>query len=322
MARRRNLQLIGVVWKQFQANRGTTTAAALSYYLLLSVFPLLLFLIGTASFFVERETVKEEIVEAFNDVVPLQSDGESDINRAIDGVIDARGPIAIFGLLGLAWSAASFFGALRTALNDAFEVGQSRPFPLQKAMDVAGVIAIGLLFVLSILVTFLLQVVRATTNSLPVIGEATGPLWAITAFVVPLLISFTAFTVVYKFVPNTEVEWKHALIGAAVPAMLFEVTKFGFSFYLSYFGNYEATYGSFGAVIAFLFWAYLTGIYLILGAEVASEYPRVHAGYHDIPEALRPPGLLDKVRARWARLKTRFTGGPEPPGKAGAETSN
>ena len=311
MARRRNVQLIGVAWKAFGEDRGTTVAAALSYYLLLSIFPMILLAIGAASYFVDRETVKDEVIGAFNDVVPLQNEGEGDINEAVDGVIDARGAIAIFGLLGLAWSAASFFGALRTAINDAFEVTQSRPFPVQKLMDLAGVIVLGLIFVVSILLTFLLQLLRATTDSLPLVDDATGVFWGLAAFFVPLGISFMAFAIVYKFVPNTEVEWKHALIGAAPAAVLFELTKLGLSFYLSYFGNYEATYGTFGAIIAFLFWGYLTGIYLILGAEIASEYPKVHAGYHDIPEALQPPSLLDKARAQWNRFKERFGGDEE-----------
>jgi membrane protein len=318
MAQNRKLQLITVAWKEFGKDRGTTVAAALSYYLLLSIFPMILLGVGAASYFVDRETVKEEVIQAFNDVVPLQSEGERDINEAVDGVIDARGAIAVFGLLGLAWAAASFFGALRTAINDAFDVTQSRPFPVQKLMDLAGVIGVGLLFVASILLTFLVQLLRATTDSIPLIGEATGLFWGLVAFFVPLLVSFTAFAIVYKFVPNTEVEWKHALIGAAPSALLFEFTKLGLSFYLSYFGNYEATYGAFGAVIAFLFWGYLTGIYLILGAEVASEYPRVHAGYHDIPEALQPPSMLDKARAKWARLSARLRGKPtEPPMEQG-----
>jgi membrane protein len=213
------------------------------------------------------------------------------------------------GLLGLWWTASSFFGALRTAVNDAFNVTQTRPFYVQKVMDVAGVAAVGALFIFSIMITFLLQLLRATTGSLPLSGEATGFLWALVTFLAGLVISFAAFTVVYKYVPNMEVKLRHAMIGAALAAILFEATKFGFSFYLSYFGNYEATYGTFGALIAFMFWAYLTGIYLVLGAEVASEYPRVHAGYHDIPEALRPPSLLDKARAQWHRLRAKLPGG-------------
>ncbi|MEX2236785.1 MAG: YihY/virulence factor BrkB family protein [Dehalococcoidia bacterium] len=312
MARNRNAQLVGVALKEFGEDRGTTVAAALSYYLLLSIFPLTLFLVGSMSFFVDRDEVKDKVIEGFNEVIPVRGEGNADIRSGVDGVIDARGSIAIIGIIGLAWSASSFFGALRTAINDAFDVKQHRSFPVQKAMDVGGVIAVGMIFVISILVTFLLQITRATTGMIPLFGEATGFFWGLLAFFIPLAISFVAFTVVYKYVPNTHVDWKPALIGAAIPALLFEITKFGFSFYLSYFGNYEATYGTFGAMIAFLFWAYLTGIYLILGAEVAAEYPRVHRGEHDLPDALKPPGMLDKMRVRWAWIKAKLFGGPEP----------
>ncbi|MPZ23483.1 MAG: YihY family inner membrane protein [Dehalococcoidia bacterium] len=302
MNRHRVSQLIGVVRRKFGDDRGTTVAAALAYYLLLALFPMVLFLVGAASFVLDRDEVKQEVLDGINQVLPIETGGESDIDGAVDGVIDSRGSIALFGVLGLLWSASSFFGALRTSLNDAWGVTQTRPFPAQKAMDIAGVLAIGLLFVLSIVATFMLQLLRSTSDMLPLVGEATGPLWAIVAILLPMAFSFAAFTVVYMYVPNTHVELKHAMAGAIVPALLFEATKFGFSFYLSQFGNYEATYGAFGALIAFLFWAYLTGIYIMVGAQIAAEYPRVERGEYDQIEALRPPGPLTRLRAAYRRL--------------------
>jgi membrane protein len=304
--RRRWGQLAAVVFRQFGEDRLTTVAAGLAYYLLLAIFPMLLFLIGVASFVADRDDIKREVIEAVNEVVPIQSSGESDIGDAVDSVVDARGAVAILGLLGLMWSASSYFGALRTAINDVWEVRQSRPFPLQKAMDLGAVIGVLALLVLSVATTFILQVLRGTSESFPVGGEAAGPLWTLAAFLVPVAISFVTFTVVYYFVPNTKVELRHAMIGAVVATVLFEATKIGFAYYLRYFGNYEATYGSFGALIAFLFWAYLIGIYVLMGAQVASEYPRVQRGDYDIPEALRGPSLIDRIKAAWLSLRSRL----------------
>lgn len=320
MLGKRKLQFASVVFQEFGRDRLTTVAAGLSYYLLLAIFPLMLFLIGTVSFFVDGDDVRREVLEAVNEVVPLQSEGESDLGAAVDSVVEARGTIAIFGLLGLIWSASSYFGALRTAINDVWEVTKSRSFFLQKAMDLGAVIAILGLFVASVAATFILTVVRDTSGEIPIFGAASGPLWAVVAFALPVVISFVAFTAVYYFVPNTKVELRHAMLGSAFATVLFEATKIGFAYYLRFFGDYDATYGSFGALIAFLFWAYLIGLYILLGAEIASEYPRVQRGEHDIPEPLRGPSLIDKLKAKWQTARSYFPGGAQ--GSKTAEDSS
>ena len=86
---------------------------------------------------------------------------------------------------------------------------------------------------------------------------------------------------VYKLIPDVRTRFRHVWTGALLAALLFELIKNGFALYLRYFGNYDAVYGSLGAVIAFLFFIYLSSIILLLGAEVASEWPRVLHGHYD-----------------------------------------
>ena len=83
-------------------------------------------------------------------------------------------------------------------------------------------------------------------------------------------------------------------------AVLFEILKNGFAFYLEHFGNYDVVYGSLGAIMVFLFWTYLTAIILLLGAEVASEYPRVLRG--DYAEAVAAAAPSEPLRRRLLRL--------------------
>ncbi len=93
----------------------------------------------------------------------------------------------------------------------------------------------------------------------------------------------------YWVVPATKVRPQDVWLGALVAAVLFEVGKIGFTFYLENFGSYDVVYGSLGAVATFLFWIYISSIILLFGAEVASEYPRVLRG--DYPEDERKPAL-------------------------------
>ncbi len=98
--------------------------------------------------------------------------------------------------------------------------------------------------------------------------------------------------------PATTVKLREVWPGALVAALFFEVGKFGFTIYLANFSSYGAVYGSLGAIVAFLFWVYITAVILLFGAEVASEYPRVLRG--DYPETEKKPPL--PLRERVAKL--------------------
>ena len=125
---------------------------------------------------------------------------------------------------------------------------------------------------------------------------------------VPAMFSFGAFVVLYRFVPNAPIKIGDVWPGALVAAIFFEVIKNGFSFYLANFGRYDVIYGSLGAVVAFLFWMYLAAVVLLLGAEVASEYPRVRSGKYD--HLWGQSWLLGGGRARlaelWLKIRVRI----------------
>ena len=86
------------------------------------------------------------------------------------------------------------------------------------------------------------------------------------------------FLMLYKFVPNTKTYWRYIWIGAIVAAALFETTKNLFILYLNNFTNFGSVYGTLASVVVLLLWAYLSGLILILGAELSSEYGRIRRG--------------------------------------------
>ncbi len=112
-----------------------------------------------------------------------------------------------------------------------------------------------------------------------------------------MLISFVAFFLVYWLVPARRLQSRHIVPGALLAAVLFEVVKVGFNVYLENFGNYDVVFGSLGAVVAFLFWVFLSANTVLLGAELASEIPGVASGLDEEPPG--PPGpqrsLVEKV---------------------------
>jgi len=182
------------------------------------------------------------------------------------------------------------------------------------------VAGMGAFFLVSIGATGFLRVVRQRSEDIPYLGDAAeqaGFLWDATSFLIPLALSFLAFTFLYWVVPATKVRLRDVWLGALVAAFLFEVTKVGFSIYLENFSNYDLVYGSLGAVAAFLFWIYLAANILLFGAEVASEYPRVLRG--DYAEARPAPArpLRETVRARLRGLFVHERKDEEPRGPSG-----
>jgi membrane protein len=163
------------------------------------------------------------------------------------------------------------------------------------------VLGLGAFFLASVSATTFLRTVRQFSSEIAVVGdlaERTGLAWDAASYLIPFLLSFLAFTVLYWVVPATRVRLGDVWPGALVAAVLFEVGKAGFAVYLENFSNYDIVYGSLGAVAAFLFWVYLSALILLFGAEVASEYPRVRRGVYRQEERPAPAPLRQRVASQ------------------------
>jgi membrane protein len=306
--------------EEFFADNCSQMAAAISYYVLFSLFPLLIFLVGALGLFLQNSQLQNDIIDTVLENVPLSEDeGRNDVTEAVRGVAGVgSGALGVFGLIGMAWSGSNMFGIIRRSINQAYDLEYQRPFVRQKLLDLSMVAGLGFFFMISIGATAFLRVVRQRSEDIPHLGDAAeqaGLVWDFTSFLIPFALSFLAFFVIYWIVPATKVRPLEAVPGALVAAALFEATKVGFTFYLQNFGNYDVVFGSLGAVAAFLFWVYLSSNILLLGAEVASEYPRVLRG--DYAEAQPAPArpLRETVRARLRGLfvHERKDKEPRPP---------
>lgn len=287
--------------EEFIADNCTQMAAAISYYAVFSLFPLLIFVVGVMGLFLQDSGLQKEVIDAVLESVPLtQDEGRDVVTEAVRGVAGVgSGALGILGLLGMAWSASSMFGVVRHSLNKAFDVERRRPFVQQKLMDLAMVLGAVLIFLASIAATAFLRSVRAFSDELAGLGEAAeaaGILWDAASLAVPFGISFVAFLVLYWTVPSARLRPRDVWPGALVAAVLFEAGKVGFAVYLENFGNYDVVFGSLGAAAAFLFWVFVSANIMLLGAEVASEYPGVRRGEYAEREAAAPLPLRERVR--------------------------
>ncbi len=275
-------------------------AAAISYYALFSMFPLMLFWVGVFGLVLQNRHLQQDLVDAVLNYLPLSEDKGR--NQVTDAVRAIAGPessaFSVFGLLGLAWSGSSMFGVIRRSLNTTLGIESRSPVLRRKAADLLMVLAIGLFFGASIAGTAVLRV--AQSASAPFLGglaDSLGFGWSLAAFLLPLLLSFAAFFVLYFIVPAKRMRVVEVWPGALLAALVFELSKTAFAIYVENFSSFDLVFGSLGAVMAFLFWVYLSANVLLIGAEVVSAYP--DAAFGQLPLPAGPPTPLP---ARLGRL--------------------
>lgn len=263
------VQLVARTVQELGADDATHMAAGVAYYAILSLFPLLLGLLAIFGMFLPSEAIQEELFEFFERNLP----GATDVlERNIEDVIQLRGAIGLISLVLLFWSASAMFGALGRAINRAWDIHQDRPFHIRKLRDLTMALGTGVLFALSVGATAVFSILQGM--DLPGVGTVADSGARFLGF----LFSLAIFLLLYKFMPNTKTFWRYVWPGALLAAILFEIAKTLFVFYLDRFATYESVYGSVASVIILLVWIYISAFILILGAEFSAEYGRMREG--------------------------------------------
>ena len=258
----------------------THMAAAISYYAVLSLFPLTLGLIAIMSFV--QDAPSPQTITSW--VASFLPGSENLVKVNIESVLAVRGTIGLFALVGLFWAGSAIFGGITRSINRAWDVHTDRPLYLSKARQLVMAVLTGLLFLFSTSITTFLRVYeRFAEINTPFGNMLVGDILVSTTSLVILHASSFAlvlmvFLMLYKYMPNTRTYWRYIWLGALVAAILFETTKNLFIIYLNTFTNFANVYGTLAPVVALLLWTYLSGLILILGAELSSEYGRIRRG--------------------------------------------
>jgi membrane protein len=293
MALRRAVILLYRTLKGFSDRGDGQMAASISYYVLLSIFPLLILSVGILGIFLRDAALQQDLVDAVLDNIPLsQDEGRTDVTEALRDVAgDSGRAVGVLGFLTMAWTSSSMFGTIRRSLIIVFDVESPPPLLPRKAVDLLMVLLFAPFFVASIAATTALRLAQQASGDVPLLGsvpQVMGAGWLLVSLLLPMVVSFIAFFGLYWLVPSRGDRWRHLATGALFGALLFELIKLGFSIYLENFSNYDVVFGSLGAVIAFLVWVFLSANALLLGAEMAAIAPRVLAGEFDYDLGGRP----------------------------------
>jgi membrane protein len=292
------LRVSGRAAKNFAEDRGTQMAAAISYYTLFSLLPLLVLSVAIFGLVLRDNSLQVQVIDSLIDTLPIQNE---DIIETVQGTTEIAPQLALVALLGAIWTSGALSASLRMALNVAFEARRTRPAVRGKLIDYALLPILGLPVLGSVVISAAWQIIRQRTDNLPLAANFEW-VWDVATLSTSLVLSFLAFSLLYWLAPNRTVRFRYLWPGALFAAVAFEALKYGFTVYLTNFANYEVVYGALGGVVVLLFWVFLSANILILGAEIANEVPHV---LYEEPRHGRERGREDRswVSAVWKVLR-------------------
>jgi membrane protein len=257
-------------------------AASISYYALLSIFPAAILMVAIFGIVIGDDEPRTEVVDFLFENLPVsEGQGRQDLEKIVDGVTSNTGALGVIGLLGLLYSASALMGAIRNSLAIIGETERQRPPLRAKALDLLLVLGLGILIALSFVATLVRGLAVDLSEDLGFTGRVVDGALNAFGFLIPFTLSLIAFTVVLIVVPYPRPRLRDVWPGVVLAAAGFELAQRGFALYLENFGNYSAIYGSLGAVITFLVFIYIAAMVFLLGAEMATLWPRVRAGEFD-----------------------------------------
>jgi membrane protein len=253
------------------------SAAAIAYFALFSLFPLTLLSISIASFSLGPSMDRQLIIQRLEFIAPAL--GQL-LGQNIDEIIEARGPVTSIALIGLIWSASTVFYTFTHTLNEIWGVKQRRAVWKRRGLAILFVLTfIGPTLFLASFAGSMIAHLRTLLPD-PIISMGGG-----VSLVLAILLDVALFMVLYMMLPHGASTWREILPGAIGAGFLWELAKKAFlSLVSTYISVSNLVYGSVAAIIAFLAWAYLSGIIFLFGAYLSVSYYQLK---QQQPEAAR-----------------------------------
>ena len=278
VCRNKTLVLTARVAKEMQQIESTHLAAGVAYYALLSLFPLLLGLLALGGILLSSEGTYQGLLSFVTENLP---GSKAFVEQNVGEVVEFRGVVGVGAILGFLWTASIGFGAVARSVNRAWGIRVNRPFYVAKPLHILMALAVGALFLISTSATSVIEVITDPERDFGIPAQEFFLLLGLGHLalrMVPWGINIFIFLMIYRFAPNCKTYWRYIWPGAVVAAVLLEVSKGLFLWYLDNLAIYNQVYGSVTSVIVLLFWIYVSALILILGAEIGAEHSRMRLG--------------------------------------------
>jgi membrane protein len=253
-------------------------AAQLACYFFLAVFPALLVLVSLLAY-VPLGTTLGDTVAQLEAVLPAEI--VAFIREQIDAAIaGSHGGLLTVGIAGAVWSSSSAVTAIITALNRAYDLEEWRPWWKRRLIAIALTIASAIFVVLAFAFVVGGSDLAAWLAAQAGAGEAAARLWSVVQWPVAIALVVLAVDLLFYFAPNADAKWVWLTPGSLLATGLWLLASAGFKLYVQNFGSYAAVHGAIGTVVMLMLWLYLSGLALLVGAELNAEIDKALARGH------------------------------------------
>jgi membrane protein len=268
-------QLSVVVYNELFRTRAFTMAAAMSYYFLLALLPLLIFVSAMLGY-LPIPRLFDQLLDMLAVVVPPQA--MQMVERILASLlVPHRGGLLSFGLLGYLWTASGGFAALIEALNVAYDVEKTRSWWRDRLQALLLTLTTGLLSLVGLLLIIAgPQFGHLLTELFPIPREV-GQIWPLLRLATIFVIFVAAVELQYYLAPNLKQRFLNTLPGAFVAVSGIFLTSAGLAYYFGHLSDYNKTYGKLGAVIILMLWFYVVALLFVIGAELNAELLKMKA---------------------------------------------
>jgi len=279
-------QLLKRVYHEILDDEVLTRSAALAYYFVSALFPMIFFLMAMLGLFAQSHDLQSSLLNYTSQFMP--EDAYRLVQRTLREIANSSTGLKLaFGLVLALWSGAGGVVSIMDALNRCYHVKDNRPFWKQR------LIALGLTVGIAALTIVALTIVLYGGDIANFVGRHLGlstvvvVAWRIAQWPIALFFVVMSFALLYYWGPDTEQKWQWITPGSLVGVLVWIGASLLFRIYLHYFNSYSKTYGSLGAVIVLLLWLYISGLAIMVGGEINSEIENA-AAKRGHPEAKAP----------------------------------
>jgi membrane protein len=261
------------LWSRINDHDIFASAAQLSYYFLLALFPLLLFLMSLLGYFAEAGSeLRNKLITYLATVMP--SSAITLVHSTLDEITQTRGGGKLsLGILAALWAASNGMGAISDTLNDAYAVKEQRSWWKVRLVAVVLTMAVSILIVVALAIVLFGGQLGERVAAHFGFSEIFTIVWKILQWPIALFFLLLTFDLIYSFAPDVRRKKRRWwTLGSVVAVVLWLLVSFGFRLYLHFFNTYSVTYGSLGALIVLMLWFYFTGLAILIGGEITSEW--------------------------------------------------
>lgn len=254
------------LWREIEGNDILDGAAVLAFYFVLAVFPAVIFVLSLLPAF-HIPHLQEAILDLLHQILPEQS---ANLFQVTIRYVTSRGSkgMLTFGLIFALWSGSAGAYAIMERLNVISNIKERRPFWKVRGIAILLMLFFTLLMIVSLSLAIFGGAVQSWVASIIGWSRPLRFFFAAYRWIVLAIALLFGLAVVYRFGPDGNAKFRFLSPGSTVAAILIALFSVGFRFYVSTFGNYNATYGNLAAIIVLMLWMYLAGIALLVGWEI------------------------------------------------------